>query len=602
MDPDVSMAAGLLEAAAKRAASGSAPAPAPASGSTASKAASVPAPPEMPKYLAPTPRDFAGYKLEPNPLPCKVIPLREALCTGAGASPTGASAAAAAADDSNAAPSSFHALAQKLKTNQLVVLRSEDPAQPGAHAVYYVDHKAVWQLDPPGAAATAAAAPAQQGDAAEQAASRGGSHMVYEFDSVESGDGMSFVGVAPCLLLLTRAGGRLTVFLVNPEAGSHLGSDGADVPPLVVLFDGSPLSPAPLRPHHATISAALLSARRDQLFVVLYEFWQEHVDSALQQQEARGISFVHEEEALRTAGAVAPTAATEGYTAISSHGHALHKLTAVQFSVENVAALHPSAGASTSTSPSPQARNAVAEAGAPRMDLVHSFSSVQNYELPKEDVPATVKTDSEWSAPLACWLQLPPVSTHQPSPPTADASSTSSPTPPNAPFLWFVASRVPYLNETESVVHEIGRRRADREMEDKQARMRDRADEIGAEALRMPGIGAGPAAGAGAGGAPTQSPHPIFTSDKIESDTHNLKHYAIDNEDDDTGQMGRKETKQKDAVSRGVWTCSLRRLVCAALDWFLTSVWEILFVLVFGFACRHGRVGRDRQVLADAAG
>jgi len=42
----------------------------------------------------------------------------------------------------------------------------------------------------------------------------------------------------------------------------------------VVLFDGSPLSPAPLNPHHATISASLLSARRDMLFVVLYEFWQ----------------------------------------------------------------------------------------------------------------------------------------------------------------------------------------------------------------------------------------------------------------------------------------------------------------------------------------
>ena len=194
------------------------------------------------------------------------------------------------------------------------------------------------------------------------------------------------------------------------------------------------------------------------------------------------------------------------------------------------------------------------------MDLIHSFSSVQNYQLPKDDMPAQHLQDGNWSAPLSCWLQLPPAaSTHQAHPPSAAAAAASAApasAEPSHPFLWFVASRPPYLNETESVVHELERVRADADMALKQKLLADRADEVGTEALRIPamsmaGIGSAsrsvaadatasaPSASASSSSSsssgPAQSANPIFTSENIVSDTHNLKHYAVDQEDDDAG-------------------------------------------------------------------
>ena len=267
-----------------------------AASSTSSKltSRSVPPPPQFPKYLAPTHANFSGYKLQPAPLPCQRISLAAPLCTID-------RAPSAPAVGSNAAPSSFHAISQKLKSNQLAILRSEDPRDGGAHAVYYIDHKAVWQLDPPSAATVAAASATSAEDAADAASSAsqgGGSHIVYAFDSLEDGDGLSFMGVSPCLLLLTRGGGRLTILLVNPHAGHELSRSGSDGAPVTELFDGSPLSPAPLMPHHATLSAALLSEKRDKLFVVLYEFWHEQTDrerkAAAISHRKEGIAFVHE--------------------------------------------------------------------------------------------------------------------------------------------------------------------------------------------------------------------------------------------------------------------------------------------------------------------
>jgi len=468
----------------------------------------APGPPPVPRHLAPQPANFSGYKLDPNPLPSRVIPLAEPLCTSE--APAAGDSAAAASSSSDAAPTSFHALSQKLKANQLVLLRSEstDPQQIGAHSMWYVDHKGVWQVDPPTAGAAEAAG-----------SSAGGSHLVYEFEELENGDGLSFVGVAPCLLLLTRAGGRLTVFLVNPTAGQQLSKEGADRPALTVLFDGSPLCPAPLTPHHATLQSALLSRERDRLFVVLYEYWPQRTSLASKKGAAPGkdaIAFVHEHEsdAMRSAGTVAPTQATEGFAAISTDKHALHKLTLVQFAVRDIPRACLGLDAGATAGPNDQTN------GAPHLDLVRSFSSVQNCLLPADEMPVQHLHDSNWSAPLGSWLSLPP--------PELATDAT--------PVHMFVASRVPYLNETESVVHEVTRRQADQESAAKQQRMRDRADEMDTEPVPAPGIGAAAAAAASSAG------EPKFTSDTLLSGTHGLKHYAVDNEGDEEDDMDDMES------------------------------------------------------------
>ena len=517
MDADIALSAGMQQTSEhKAAAAGPKAAPASSSASSSSSSSSrphapkplaSPPPPHVPSYLAPAPKEYKGYKLDPAGLPCTIIPLAKPLDMSEGSAPT--SAASSAGTGTNAAPTSFHAVSQKLKANQLVVLRSE--TERGAHAVYYCDHKGIWQLDPPGSVSAA--------DGKASPSAQGGSHLLYEFDSVEDGDGLSFVGVSPCILLLTRGGGRLTIFLVRPEAGHQLDTSGADAAPITVLFDGSPLSPAPLSPHHATISSALLSAHRDRLFVVLYEYWPEHVDAKAVAARQKGIEFVHQSDALRAAGDVSPTEVTEGFSAIATTAkHALHKLTLVQFSIHNVAALR--------VTGEPM-RNASAE-GTPNMQLIHSFSSVQNQLLAADDMPPQFANDSYWSAPLACWLQLPTHPTHHTAT-TAPASARCASTSPHPlPCLWYVVARVPYLNETESVLHEMERLEADKTSADKQPVTMDRADEIGTESVPVSAIGSGAASASSSAAAA-----PKFTSESLLGHSHNLKNYSVDAEDDD---------------------------------------------------------------------
>jgi hypothetical protein len=492
---------------------------------------------------------FAGYKLDPNPLPCRVLNLAQPLCT-------------AETEESSAHAPSFHALSQKLKTNQLVLLRSDstDPQQIGAHAVYYVDHKGVWQVVPP---PTGAAAAAPMTDAPSPPASS--SVLVYEFEQQEDGDGLSFLAVAPRMLLLTRAGGRLTIFLANPMAAQQLSAGGKDSPALIVLFDGSPLCPAPLAPHHATLLSAVLSRACDRLFVALYEFWPQGYHSPSKPDAGEPISFTHESDAMRSAGTVpASEQVKKAFSAISSDKHALHKVTLVQFAVRNIppeslGGVPPAAHNVNRKAASTTAAAAVGgkqrktdddeddEPSGPVLDLVHSFSSVQNCSLPAEDVPAQCSTsdNSNWCAPLSCWLALPP----------------SELEAPHLPVHLFLAARVPYLNETESVIYELARKQADEESEAKKQRVRDRADEAGAEAAPMPGIGAAGAAASGASAAA----QPAFTSADLVGGgpQGGLKNYSIDNEDGDD------EDAYMDESGLTVSDPSLRRLGCAGPDVFV---------------------------------
>jgi hypothetical protein len=128
------------------------------------------------------------------------------------------------------------------------------------------------------------------------------------------------------------------------------------------------------------------------------------------------------------------------------------------------------------------------------------------------------------------------------------------------PVHLFLAARVPYLNETESVIYELARKQADEESEAKKQRVRDRADEAGAEAAPMPGIGA---AGAAAGGA-SAAAQPAFTSaELVGGGQQGLKNYSIDNEDGDD------EDAYMDESGLTVSDPSLRRLGCAGPDVFV---------------------------------
>lgn len=476
----------------------------------------VPPPPSMPSYLAPNPANFNGYKLSASSLGCTNIPLTHTVNTDTAPLATTATGTAAAP------AASFLTLANKLKTNQLVVLRGEGASgRAGAHALFYVDHVGVWQVDPPASQSGSSDAEATDASHAE-----GGSHSVYAFDSPEEGEGLGLTAVAPCFLLLTRAGGRLTVLLADTTATARTSGE-----PLKVLFDGSPLSPAPLSPHDATVSAASLTRERDRLLIVLYEFWEEHAphDAPKSSASESTMQFVHEGDALRTAGNGVSTEApaTAAFSAIgSSPKHALHKLTMVQFEIRNLV------GFGTA----PPVRNQMAGVtGEACLDLVHSFSSVQNGRLARGTMPPQFANDANWSAPLACWIEIPAPNTHVPATPATPAASS----PP--PFLFYVIARVPYLNETESVIHELQRLATEKEDESRGVmepaeipRVKSLAgDDEESKTSESPSAAASSSSTAA-------TPNPIFTSDNIVSDTHNLKHYAIDHEDDDEGQ-GRGE-------------------------------------------------------------
>jgi hypothetical protein len=490
----------------------------------------VPPPPPIPSYLAPQTKDFSGYKLTEPQLPCTDIPLAEPLTVHR--KPMAGSGAAAAESTRGGGarvtppPSSYLSLSQRLRTNQLAILRTDDPKQRGAHAVYYVDHQAIWQVDPPAAASADASATAS-----------GSSHRVYSFDSHEDGDGLSFVAVAPCFLLLTRAGGRLTIFHAQPLASS---SDS-----LRVLFDGSPLCAAPRAPHQCTIQAAALSTEKDVLGVVLYEIWEERaLGLAAEPKTDQPVQFVHASEADASAPKSTKTeaSATQGLSATAAsagHKHTIHKLSLVQFHLSHIPGLPASARASSSDRNQVD-RMADGDSGRlPSADLIHSFSSVQNHRLPRDTVPIQLEQDANWSAPLACWLDTPPESAHRPHAKPEDPHVESA-TPPAQPFLLFVIARVPYLNETESVVYEVQRA----ELEAKEA-AREKLQPLD-QIPRVKPIGArnaqeeskmdtsdSSAPSAAAAAASSSSVRLPFTSDKIESETHNLKHYAVDQEDDD---------------------------------------------------------------------
>ena len=485
---------------------------------------SVPPPPPIPSYLAPQSKDFNGYKLTEPQLPCTAIPLGQPLTvhlkplTGSGSSADSSSGARVPTT-----PSSYLSLSQRLRTNQLAILRSDDSKHGGAHAVYYVDHKAIWQVD----------LPAEEPSGSSKASASGSSHVVYSFDSSEDGDGLSFVAVAPCFLLLTRAGGRLTIF--------HAVLASSDS--LRVLFDGSPLCPAPRAPHQCIIQAASLSNEKDLLGVVLYETWEERaLGLAAEPKTDQPVQFVHASEAEVTAPKSTKTEApaTQGLSATAAaagNKHFIHKLSLVQFHLRNVPGL-PASPESTAASRDAMMTDGDTMSGSslPSADLIHSLTSVQNHRLPRETVPLQLEQDANWSAPLSCWIDTPQVSTHRPHAHKPEDPHVETATPPAQPFLLFVIARVPYLNETESVVYEVQRK----ELEAKEA-AREKLQAL-EEIPRVKPIGAQNAqdeskmdtVDSSATAAPSSSSTRLpFTSDKIESETHNLKHYAVDQEDDD---------------------------------------------------------------------
>lgn len=524
----------------------------------------APPPPAVPSFLAPRHRDFNGYKLQQDPLPCREIKLGEKMQVGEKGSGAAAAASSSSSDASSAssAPPSFHSLSQQLHTNHMTLLQVNDES--GSHEVYYVDRCGVWKVDLPEPASSAGSADSHSHSDSDSVDDAGGSsQLVHRFEREESMEGMSIKAVAPCFLLLTRAGGRLTIFQTfnSVDSSEKIGDEDE----LYILFDGSPLSPPPLSPCNATISAALLVESSAQLWVVLYEFF--HVEteegscsgsdakskscghqaaamhsSSRSKERAEPLQFGHETDALRTAGNIGVVSAKDSFSSIMSSRQPLHKLTALPFSLRNVRVTRDGpilAPPSKRNNPPHLAHDKL-----PRADFIHGLSSVQNCKLTKDQMPSQCAGDSSWCAPLACWLepitspQLASSRTHAPKPDSTDFCIT----PSHAPFHWYVVARVPYFNETESVIYDMARKEADKEIEQEAERqVTQRAQHEQAARKIHQEVNAGnddEAKGASdvreqktpTGAMPPTLP---FTSDKLVSDTHNLKHYAIDDEDEE---------------------------------------------------------------------